>query len=179
MNFWCFLSTAACTRIVWLLVSLSLDLLAPFSTLRATTGHRGYMACPLADRSGSQEIDTLKTVANVRTRQFEEPFWVTGPFGPVSFPNCYDYDVLIDFLHVVAIWRVFLSYRPIWACELLKLPRYDENQSKCNNRAIWGAHRPKMACNSKRLFKLPRHDENQSKYHKHGNLGSSQAQNGL
>ena len=31
---------------------------------------------PLADRSGSQELDTLKTVANAGARQFEEPFWV-------------------------------------------------------------------------------------------------------
>ena len=32
---------------------------------------------PLADRSGSQELDTLKTVANVGAWQLEEPFRVT------------------------------------------------------------------------------------------------------
>ena len=49
-----------------------LDLLKAFSTLRATTGC--FFPCPLYDRSGSQELDTLKTVANAGARQLEEPF---------------------------------------------------------------------------------------------------------
>ena len=52
--------------------STSTGLLGAFSTLRATTG--GIWPVPLGDRSGSQELDTLKTVANAGARQFEEPF---------------------------------------------------------------------------------------------------------
>ena len=48
---------------------------------------------PLGDRIGSQELDTLKTVANAGARQFEEPFWVTVGNPTVSSSNCYGCDI--------------------------------------------------------------------------------------
>ena len=120
-----------------------------FSTLRATTGC--FFPCPLYDRSGSQELDTLKTVANAGarqleepfwvtgyfdpvssskchgwlfltiSRQFEEPFWVTGYFDPVSSSNCHAYYILTIYHCIAAILRAFFCYRVLWPCVILKL----------------------------------------------------------
>ena len=58
------------------------------------------------------ELSTLDMVANVWSWQFQDRFWVKGPFGPVGSSNCHRYDISIGFHHTMAICGSFARKGP-------------------------------------------------------------------